>query len=84
MSENIDMESELTFMMGDAEKARLMVIDLLSDHFDRDEPTEKTMLGIRLEYQRIRTKLEIAESFLNSLSDKIANVNDTFFRDFTR
>lgn len=82
--EKADLDSELTFMAADADRARLMIVDLLSDHFDKDVPTSDTILGIRIEFERIRTKLEIAEDYLLKISKRVETITDAYIKDFTR
>ncbi len=82
--EKANIDSELTFLAADADRARLMVVDLLSDHFETDNPTKETFLGIQIEYERIRTKLEIAECFLLQISKRAEDITDCFVKDFTR
>ena len=79
-----DLDNELTFIAADADKARLMIVDLLSDHFEKDDPTDDTLRGISYEYQRIRTKLEIAEDFLLQISKRAETMTDCLVKVFTR
>ncbi len=82
--EKVNLDCDLTFMEMDVARARLMIVDVLSDHFDKDEPNMETIFGIQAEYSRIQTKLEIAEDYLLQISSKIHELSDTYIKDFTR